>query len=468
MRTPCYLLAALLAACGSSIDYTGDGDEDPATDGSGDAGGDVSVDPGPEPGPDVAGDPDAVDPRPDPGSDPHMDPDASDPIDDPDASETVPDPVTDEGGPPPGTTCDSAIDASAGGTWHLSYSDYSNLWSGGSGCGYAAGPEIWFTATVPDGHLFTLEEGASTEVTLQMLTACPSTTCIGSESSPEIIHYLNDTGSAVTLWVAVDAWWTSATGPVDVTVTIAASAPGTTCDTAIDMSSGGTWSGSFVGYADFWTGGSGCGWASGPEIWFTATVPDGNLFKLAETTTTDVTLQLLTSCPGTTCIANETGPEVIPYLNDTGSAVDVWVAVENWTSTYTRPVNVSASNAAAPNGVDCAHAIDVSSVTSWTGDFAPYADMWTGGSGCAWCVGPEVWFRAVVPGSNTFTMTETSGTNVVIDRLGSCTTTCAAGTDSPETLAYTNTTLTPQTVYYVLEHRSGTGTSIALDISNVP
>lgn len=457
-----------VTACGDAIDYRDDGDEDTVTD----TGGDTSLDTGGDTRTDTAGDPDAVDTPTDDGpdvGDPPLDPDVvEDTSIDTDEEDTVTDTSVDDGGPPPGTTCDNAIDASGGGTWHLSYGDYSNLWSGGTGCGYAAGPEIWFTASVPDGHLFTLEERASTEVTLQMLVGCPSTTCIGTESSPEIIQYLNDTGSSVTLWVAVDAWWSSSTGPVDVTVTIAPAPEGITCDAAVDMTGGGSWSGSFDGYADLWTGGSGCGWATGPEIWFTATVADGNLFKLSETTTTDVTLQLMTSCPGSTCIGYETGPEIIPYLNETGSTVTVWVAVENWTSTFTRPVNITVTNVAAPGGVTCGRAIDVTSLATWSGDLGDYADLWGGGSGCAWATGPEVWFRADVPDGNTFTVTETSGTNVVLDRLGSCTSTCLAGTDSPETLSYTNATGSVETVYTVVEHRSGTSTTIALDISNVP
>jgi hypothetical protein len=252
-------------------------------------------------------------------------------------------------------------------------------------------------------------------------------------------------------------------------VTIAAAPAGVTCTAAVDMTGGGTWSGSFDGFADLWTGGSGCGWATGPEIWFTATVADGHLFKLSETTTTDVTLQLLTSCPGSSCIAYETGPETIPYLNETGSSVTLWVAVENWTSTFSRPVGVTATDAAAPAGVTCAWAVDATSLSTWSGDLADYADLWTGGSGCAWTSGaPEVWLRADVADGSTFTISETSGTNVVIDRLGSCTTSCLAGTDSPETLSYTNTTGSAETVYTVVEYRAGTATAIALSISNAP
>jgi hypothetical protein len=453
----------LVAGCGNTIKFAGDGETDAGPDVEHDATLDTRPDSTDDPLVDVVHD--ADDPAPDRPPDP-----GEDPVRDPDGEEgAVVDVLDEDAGGATGTTCDDAIDVTAGGTWHLSYAGYSDLWSGGSGCGFAAGPEIWFKATVPDGNLLTFRETSSTEVTLQLLTACPSTTCVDYASSPEVIYYENDTGSDVTVYIAVDSWWSSSTGPVDVTVTNVTVPDGLTCDHAVDATSLSSWSGTFSDYANLWSGGSGCGYGSGPEIWFTATVASGHLFTLEETTSTDVTLQLLTSCPSTTCDAYVTGPEIMPYYNDTGSSATIYIAAESWWSTSSGPVDVTISNAPAPSGLVCSNAVDVTSLSSWSGTFSDFANFWDGGTGCSWATGPEVWFRADVADGNTLTVTETSGTDVVLHRLDSCTTTtCLDSSDSPETLALTNTSGSTAVVYVVVERRSGTGGAIALTITNAP
>jgi hypothetical protein len=370
---------------------------------------------------------------------------------------------------PSGVNCLDAIDVSSVTSWSGSFSDYFDFWHGGSGCGYAAGAEIWFVATVPSGNLFKVSETSSSNVTLQLISTCPSTTCFASETSPEEISYLNTTGSPMTLYLVVESYSSASTGSVDIDISNTPAPEGSTCNAAVDMTSRTTWSGTYAPYGNLWGGSSGCGYASGPEIWFTAQVDDGHLFRLDETTSTNTTLQLLTTCPSTSCAASSSTWEVITYHNLSGSTVSVFVAVESYAATSTSAVDVVVSNVAAPGGLTCDTAVDVTSLAVWTGDFSSYADGWTGGSGCTYASGAEVWFQALVPAGHTITIQETSGTNVVIHYLGTCSTSaCLDSVDYPEIISVTNTTGSPVTMYFALERYSGMSGAISLDIDIVP
>jgi hypothetical protein len=177
------------------------------------------------------------------------------------------------------------------------------------------------------------------------------------------------------------------------------------------------------------------------------------------------------SCGTTSCSWYSDSPEQFSFLNAGTAAVQVHLVVEGYYSTTTGTVTVTVTNAPAPAGMTCTNAIDLTSASSWTGNFSTYRDNWTRGTGCGYGTGPEVWFTATVAAGNRLTVTETtSGTDVVIHRLTACgTTSCAAYVDEPETMAWTNGGGSAATVWLNIERYSaGTTGAIALTVTNGP
>jgi hypothetical protein len=74
-----------------------------------------------------------------------------------------------------------------------------------------------------------------------------------------------------------------------------------------------------------------------------------------------------------------------------------------------------------------------------------------------------------VPAGNTFTLTETTATDVVIERVASCTSgSCLSYVDFTETFTVTNTDLTAMTLYLIVEGYSSSGGPVSLVITNAP
>ncbi len=371
--------------------------------------------------------------------------------------------------PPEGSSCTNPVDVTSVTSWSGTFTDYRDSWDGGTGCGYASGAEVWFMATVEDGHVFSITETTGTDVVLHRIGTCPSTTCTAYSDEPEKLEYFNTTGAPLTLFVVVERYSTGATGSVAVTVTNGPPPAGTTCSGAVDVSASGTWTGSFVDYRDLWDGTTGCGYASGPELWFFATIPAGNLLTFEETSSTDVVLQILTACPATTCMDYTDTPEGLELLNNTGGSTTLWIAVEKYYSGSTGSWAVETGNAPAPDGYWCGSAVDVTSLGSWSGNYSSFADLWDPPSGCGYSTGHEVWLSAEVLPGYTLTVQETSFTDVVLAALSSCSaTSCLSYKDSPETITVTNSTASTQTYLVVVDCYSCTTGSIALTITNAP
>jgi len=369
-----------------------------------------------------------------------------------------------------GFTCSTAVDITSLSTWSGSLGDYANLWSGGSGCSGGSGREIWFTATVHDGHRFILEEVGSTDVYIHQVASCSSTSCLFSRDEPERFDYFNDTGGDVTFYFIVEAYYSTSTGTVQLDITNEAPAGGFTCSTAVDITSMSTWSGSFGDYANLWAGGSGCYGGSGREVWFTATVQDGHRFILEEAGSTDVYIHRLASCSSTTCLFSRDEPEKFDFFNDTGAAVTLVLVVEAYRSTSTGPVQLNITNGPPAEGFTCGDAIDVTSLATWSGSFTDYLDLWDGGSGCMTAYGAEIWFTATVANGNTFTFEETTSTDTVLHRVSSCgTTTCTWSSDWPENYSYTNTSGSSDVVTMIVESYGSSSTgSVTVNVTNSP
>jgi hypothetical protein len=242
---------------------------------------------------------------------------------------------------PAGYVCDGAVDMSAGGTWTGSYADYDDLWDGTTGCGSASGPEAWFVATIPAGNVFTISETSTTDVVLQAALSCPTTTCWDYTDTPEAFEIYNDTGAPATMWFAVEKYYSGSTGALTLTTSNVPAPAGLACDVAIDISAAGSWTGNFSTYEDYSDRSSGCGWATGREIWFTATVPAGGSHTIAETSISDVVLQSLSSCAATTCLGYADSPETLTTTNSTGAARTYWFVVEQYSLSASGAVNLT-------------------------------------------------------------------------------------------------------------------------------
>jgi hypothetical protein len=85
-------------------------------------------------------------------------------------------------------------------------------------------------------------------------------------------------------------------------------------------------------------------------------------------------------------------------------------------------------------------------------------------------VGAEVWFAVTVPASTALSLRETSVTDVVLERVASCTaTSCLGYADTPETLNYTNSGGAAVTVYFVIERYSAGATGpLVVEVTLTP
>ncbi|MFH1436908.1 MAG: hypothetical protein ABIJ56_14465 [Pseudomonadota bacterium] len=372
--------------------------------------------------------------------------------------------------PDPGFDCTGPVDITSLSSWSGSFTDYADLWDGGSGCRTAYGAEAWFTATVQAGHRFIVIEESTTDTVLHRVASCGTTACLWSSDSPERYDWFNDTGSAVDVLLVVERYSSGSTGPLELSITNAAPPDGYSCDTPVDITALSSWTGSFADMSDLWDGSSGCRTAYGAEAWFTVTVQNRHRLLVEEESSTDVVMHTVDSCGSTTCTWSSDSPERLDWYNDTGSPATLTLVVERYASGSTGPLQLTISNESPPAGYVCDLAIDVTSPGAWSGSFTDYADLWDGLSGCRTAYGAEVWFTATLQDGHTFTMTETSATDTVLHRVASCgSTTCTWSSDMPESGSFTNTSGSPEVLYLIVEHyASGSAGDVAVTVTNGP
>jgi hypothetical protein len=216
----------------------------------------------------------------------------------------------------------------------------------------AAGNERVFSVTVPAGETMiarmTPQAGNDQDSAFYVLTRCNDVsglTCqAGADNTgggeTETVSWTNDSGSDQTVYLIADAYSTGTCGMIDIEVETAV------CD-AVDL---GTWNGTAIqetvdsctGTTSYGNSSVSCtGWgASGEEIVYSLTVPDGETINVTQTPTgandQDSSLYILTDCfdfGGTTCVAgaDETmdgEAETTSWTNNTGSEVTVYIVAD--------------------------------------------------------------------------------------------------------------------------------------------
>jgi hypothetical protein len=151
--------------------------------------------------------------------------------------------------------------------------------------------------------------------------------------------------------------------------------------------------------------------------------------------------------------------------------VDVIVVVESYSSASTSSITVVSTSQPAPGGYACDVAIDASAGGTWTGSYADFDDLWSGSGSCGYVSSPdpEVWFTGTVAAGNTFTIEETTGTNVTVQQTASCvTTSCVDYATSPERIIYTNSSGSDETLYFAIERYGSSTGSWSVTVTNVP
>jgi len=372
------------------------------------------------------------------------------------------------GVPVQGCSCAHPVDLTITPSWSGSFSDYMDLFEGGTDCRYAGGPEIWFRATSHDGLRFLLQETSPTDVVMHMVESCADPMCLRSTDDPDQLAYFNGTGGDVTMLIVVEGYYSTETGPVRLTAAEGETGQGDECTDAVDLGAADSWSGTLYDYTDLWDGGTGCWSANGPEAWFNVTVQSGQRLLFEEVSDTDVVLHRVDACGTTRCLDSSDLDEQLWYTNETGGGVTLTFVVEGYYSSEDGPLALHIVRELPPQGSTCTSAVDVSSLSSWSGSYHDYSDVWEGESGCRYANGPEVWFTATVPGGNTFTLRETSSTDVVIHRVSSCASaSCLWSSDTPETFTYSNSSSSSVVLYLAVErYFSGSEGPIAVSVTN--
>jgi hypothetical protein len=303
--------------------------------------------------------------------------------------------------------------------------------------------------TVPNTDLWT-------ETRLHAVNACGEDE-ICTASAAETLAWYNESTSAATVTIGLEAYDdATVSGGIDVTFAAEPIAPGDSCATAIDVpESSVPWEDvkSLLGFGSSWPNGV-CEPASGNTVWYAIDVPDDRVVKVEELNSVDAVVYLTGDCPvEDTCLGSSDSPEMVNWYNTSGSTQTIYAAVRGKTAisgTVRTRVNIST----AANGNFCSNAIpiDLTTVATdvWAGNLSAFVDGFTGGTGCAGAVGPEVWFAVTVPAGNWVNATNGTTTAVAIQALDSCSTNdCdVAGGSS---IWWQNTSSSPATVYFVVE-----------------
>jgi hypothetical protein len=187
--------------------------------------------------------------------------------------------------------------------------------------------------------------------------------------------------------------------------------------------------------------------------------------KVEELNAVDAVVYLTGDCPvEDTCLGSSDSPEFVNWYNISSSTQRIYAAVRGKTAT-SGTVRTRVNIGSATTGNFCSNAIPINltSVTSavWSGNLNIFVDGFTGGTGCAGAVGPEVWFAVTVPAGNWLTVENGTTTAVALQVLAGCTTNdCldAAG----DSLFWHNDGSAPATVMVVAEGDGVTTGALAL------
>jgi hypothetical protein len=384
---------------------------------------------------------------------------------------------------------------------------FGNEYGSGTNCSIAnAGPERVYAVDVPAGQRVTVTSvaGAGFNPSLSLLLG-PAANCdasprvcvandnTGSTAGTDVARWFNAATTTQTLFVIIDS---SATTGGTFTLSAALDTPtagsGDVCSVSaapITMSSMLTGQ-TLAGQNDYISGGTGCVTAAGLDQSHEVTVPSGQVLRVTATPTNfDLALNLIqgpaANCGAVprACVAglngstSTTGAETAQFFNGSASSVSVFANVEavaSATTTGTYGLDVQFTTPAV--GDTCTNPEVVSmNGTLMNQTLTGFANFVATSSTMGACTfsntGPDRVYSVTVGAGQTLTATVTPltswdpGIYAIVGPAANCLASgsiCAAGSDSggssmPDTITYTNSSTTSQTVFVVVDRfTSGT------------
>ncbi|MDD5309965.1 MAG: hypothetical protein PHU25_21825, partial [Deltaproteobacteria bacterium] len=318
---------------------------------------------------------------------------------------------------PAGDTCGSAVDLSSASfphAWHGDGAAYSHACPS-SICPGTTGPDAWFKVSVPAGQVLLARKTAGPAAFLAVVGDCADASALAFDAAGEKLVWQNGGGSARTVFVAAGAVSSASIADLGIELDVVEPAGRQFCVSAkaapvsvASWSDTGTWS----GFADDWSGGAGCEAASGAEAWYRAIVPAGKVLVVDETSSSDVTIQMVSSCGDQACLASGGAADTASWRNDGPSDATVFVAIES--ADAEAPVGGYAVTfmwrEPAPGDL-CEDAIDIDAGTGgfdggW-GDYTGNADQ-ADEPGCAAAAGRDVWLSVAVGALEKLTVVDES------------------------------------------------------------
>ena len=339
---------------------------------------------------------------------------------------------------------------------------------------FGPAPDRVFRVNVPAGQRLFVEAATSFDSTVNLiadLASCGAALadgglsgvqCVAGRDQPDDapVAWDNTGTSARDIYVVIDGWATG-NGPFSLTVRLAPIPPGDRCGTAETLPLGASTAQTLAGYVE--DSYFGCLSASGPERFFTTTIPANSRLTI-DVTSTSVdggvgfrpAVNIMSgSCSFTNCLFAGVAPVggnrvVVSHDNLTTSPLPVIVAIDTPSSTggpYTLvtslasvappPGDVCSSAPAAPTGV---------TASSFAG-FVNHYDSFSSFTACAYAPGPDRAYSIAVPAGRVLTARASSpSTDVTLSLVGTasecgssfCLRSANQTTTGPETVTFSN------------------------------
>lgn len=314
-------------------------------------------------------------------------------------------------------------------------------------------------------------------------------TCVAgadvATAGTDTAQWLNDTGSAVTVFVVIDGYDDGEEGDFSLNIAVGPPPPGDTCATALAVSVAADAGVSLpaetlTGFAsDFASAGStGCAFSSGADRVYSFSIPPGLRLTARAVSSQNITLNVIDDLA--LCTASPVQCSVNANNAFTGMMQTEILTLDN-SSTMPRPVllvvdsssgattfSLDLSVGTVPAGDSCTTAIAVTSAdagtTLPTETLAGFASDFGSANGCEFAFGPDRVYSTTVPANARLTVTVVSGDNLSISAVpdvaacGASSVMCPAAVDQvfsgasqTETLFLDNSTATPRPVLLVVD-----------------
>ncbi len=256
--------------------------------------------------------------------------------------------------PPTNETCATAMTVGAGtymGTTLGAVNDYGS----GTGCSGVVGGDVAYAIAVPAGERVIASVVGSGGFNASLnLVAGPAATCGGTprvcldsadSTAPaiaDVVDWVNDTGTATTVFAIVDSNSPSTVGAFTLTVTVGPPPAGDICASADRVTAGAT-AGTTLGMRGDYGTGTMCAGAAGVERVYVVNVGAGVTLGASVTTglsTFDPSISLERACgvsPRVCLAGDDTGSELtvntVSYRNTSLVAEDIFIVIDTFSTT---------------------------------------------------------------------------------------------------------------------------------------